>query len=67
LTAVISQGKKALAAGAHSAGKKSALHYARVLQKELMSKMADAIYQTGGVNYTYGTSPELLCKLFTEF
>jgi len=29
-----------------------------------MSKMADAIYQTGGLNYSFGTAPELLCKLY---
>jgi len=28
-----------------------------------MSKMVDAIYQTGGINYTYGTAPEILCEL----
>jgi len=29
----------------------------------LMSKMVDAINQTNGIDYRYGTSPELLCEL----
>jgi len=35
-----------------------------VLQIGTMAKMANAIYKTGGINYTYGTPPELLCELF---
>lgn len=34
---------------------------------ELMSKMADAIYQTGGLNYSFGTAPELLYKFSGGF